>query len=311
MSTKKVRPLSKKVSAQVHVLQRFLSLCNEQPDKPGFTLDNAAQWPPLKEVPRNTLNHAVKRFTLLGIMSSPGLDADGKRLYRIKNVEWAIAYIQRDKDKPWIPLTPTPETTQFIDYDKHRPHFDVQLTQEWFARVKDKAESSNNQFTLRTKAFTLSVNGSSLLGQFFIRPYWREESKHMLGQDFYDYLHGIETKGGLNGDFALPVDLKGKRLFIGGRPAQWSGSHYMNQLDIRTSEKDKNIKKGLEGLIDQADFNVRILDNQDAILDTLQRQSEVQSKIAETLQKVIKQLSPEKEQSYQAPAVSGGDYSYR
>jgi hypothetical protein len=301
----------RKVSAQVHTLQALCTLCNESSDKPGFNLDTVASQPVLRSrnIPKNSISHALKRFLDLHILSSPGTDTDGKKLYRVKNLEWAIAYIAGDPDKPWTPLTPTPPSTGFTDYDKHRPHFDIQMTQEWFSRVEGQATANNGQYTLKTKAFTLSVNGKSLLGQFFIRPYWREESKRMIGVDFYDYLHTQESNGALRGDFTLPVELRGKRLFLGGRPAQWSGSHYMNQLDIRTAEGDQNLKKGLEGLIDQADFNVRILDNQDAILDALQKQGEVQSKIAETLQKVIRQLSPE--QSYQAPPEEKGGFEYR
>ena len=305
-------PMSRrKVSAQVHTLQAVCTLCNESSDKPGFNLDTVASQPVLRSrnIPKNSISHALKRFLDLHILSSPGTDTDGKKLYRVKNLEWAIAYIAGDPDKPWTPLTPTPQTTEFTDYDEHRAHFDVGLTSDWYGRIQGVSEVKNGQCTFRTKGFTLSVNEKSLKGQLFIRPYWREEVKHKIGEDFYQYVHGLETKNAMNGDFCLPLDMKGGRFFVGGRPVQLSGSHYENQLDIRAAKNDKNIRQGIEGILDQADFNVRILDNQDAILDALQKQGEVQSKIAETLQKVIRQLSPE--QSYQAPPEEKGGFEYR
>lgn len=305
--------MPKKVSAQVHVLQRLLSLGNEHPDSPGFTTDEVLKWPIFKQrkAPRNSIDHAIKRFVKLNIVFSPGKDATGSRLYRVKNLEWAISYIEGDKKKPWLSLTPTPPESTFIDYDKHRPHFDVQLTSEWSSRVQGVSTVNNGQRTCHTKAFTLTFNEKSLKGQFFIRPYWREEAKQRIGADFYEYLHGLEEKKKLNGDFCLPVDLKGKRFFIGGRPAQWSGSHYVNQLDIRASEGDKNIRMGLEGLVDQADFNVRVLDFQDAVLETLNKQSEVQTKLADNLQKIISFMDPKTEQTYQSPVEDGGDFAYQ
>lgn len=305
--------MSKRVSAQVHVLQRLLSLGNEHPDRPGFTIDDVLKWPVFKQrkTPKNSAAHALERFIGLQIVFSPGSDATGNRLFRIKNSEWAMAYIAQDPNKPWIPLTPTPSSVEFADYDEHRDHFDVVLTAEWFSRIRGVCEVNNGQHTFRTKAFTLSVNEKSLRGQMFVRPYWREEAKRRIGEDFYAYLLSLETRGALRGDFCLPLDVKGQRFYVGGRPTQFSASHYEAQLDVRASKGDQHIRDGLAALVNQADFNTRALDFQDAVLETLKKQGETETKIAETLQKIMKQFFPEVEQGYQPQPEDKGGFAYR
>ena len=313
MSSRKVYPLSKRISSQVHGLQRLLSLCNEHPDIPGFTLDNILKWPvfKLRNTSHNSMDHAMKRFVKLNIVSSPGHNTSGKMLYRVKNIQWAIAYIENDPDKPWIPLTPTPRPDQFADYDEHRPHFAVSLTTDWFARIRGICTTNNGQCTLRTKSFTLSVNSKSLKGQIFLRPYWREDIKKKIGEDFYQYIAALESKGAMRGDFCLPLDVKGQRFYVGGRPTQISASHYEAQLDVRASQGDQHIRDGLAALINQADFNTRTLDFEDAVFETLKKQGEVQSKIAESLQKIVKQFFPETDPTYRPPPEDEGGFQYQ
>jgi len=109
----------------------------------------------------------------------------------------------------------------------------------------------------------------------------------------------------------LPVSVVGQRFSIGGRLTQFSASHYPAQLDIRRSKDDSHIVDGLLGLINQADFNTRSLDFQDAVLETLKKQGEVQSKTAEAIQKLIRIFFPQSEQSYQASSQDRGDFAYR
>ena len=305
--------MSRRISTQVHVLQRLLSLGNEHPDRRGFTIDDIIKWPVFKKrnTPRNSIGHALKRFLGLQIAFSPGINTTGDRLYRIKNSQWAMAYIARDVEKPWIPLTPTPAPTEFSEFNEHRDHFPVVLTAEWFARIRGVCESSNGQFTFRTKAFTLSVNEKSLRGQVFIRPYWREEVKRRIGDDFYQYLASLESKGAMRGDFCLPLDVKGQRFYVGGRPTQFSASHYEAQIDIRASKSDAHIRDGLAALINQADFNTRTLDFEDAVLETLKKQGETETKIVETLQKIVSQFFPEAEHGYQPPPEDEGAFLYQ
>ena len=308
------------MSSQVKALQRLLSLCNEHTGSIGFTLDDVMKWPVFQErkVPRGSIRKAFERFIKLEIMSSPGTNSEGKRLYRIKNSLWANAYIESDPDKPWIPLTPTPPKDDFLDYDEHRDHFDIELTRECFDRLGGHFESSNGQFTWRTKAFTLSINGKSLLGQLFVRPYWRTEVRKLIGDDFYNYLVEMEVRGGMRGDFALPIDVVGQRFYLGGRPTQFSASHYPAQLDVRRSRDDSHVKDGLLALTNQADFNIKTLDFEDAVLETLKKQGEVQTRQTELLKNIMQQLQmtngkkPEpEEQPYQAPSEDKRDYSYR
>ena len=286
--------MSRRISSQVHGLQRLLSLCNTQPDIPGFTLGDILKWPVFKQrtTSHNSMAHAMTRFIKLNIVSSPGSNASGKKLYRVKNIQWAIAYIENDPEKPWIALTPTPPSDQFADYDEHRPHFDVSLTTDWFARIRGICTTNNGQCTIRTKSFTLSVNSKSLKGQIFLRPYWREDIKKKVGEDFYNYIAGLESRGAMRGDFCLPIDVKGQRFYIGGRPTQISASHYEAQLDVRASQGDQHIRDGLAALINQADFNTRTLDFEDAVFETLKKQGDVQRKTAEQLEKIVKHFFP-------------------
>ena len=313
MSQLEVYPLSKRVSTQIHALQHLLSLGNEHPERSGFTADDVVRWPVFKKrgTPRKSVVKALDRFIGFAIVFSPGLDRAGKRLYRVKNPELARAYIAGDKKRPWLPLTPTPSSDHFLDFDEHRDHFDIQLTEEWFERIKCKCEVNNNQYTLRIKEFTLSVNGKSYSGQIFIRPYWRNEVKRQIGEDFYHYLADKESRGGLQGDLCLPVSVVGQRFTIGGRLTQLSASHYPAQLDIRRSKNDSHIVEGLLGLINQADFNTRVLDFQDAVLETLKRQGDVQSRSATAIEKLVRFFFGQSEQSYQASSEDGGDFAYR
>jgi hypothetical protein len=295
------------------MMQRILSLGNERPEAIGFTIDDILKWPVfrLRNAKRNSIRIALYRFIKLGIVMSPRSDSSGRRLFKVKNSVWARAYIEGNHTKPWIPLTPTPSSDQFHDFDEHRDHFDVQLTKEWFERINGRCEVNNNQYTLRNKAFTLSLNGKSYAGQIFIRPYWRTEVKHQIGEDFYRYLADKELRGSLQGDFCLPVSVIGQRFYIGGRPTQFSASHYPAQLDIRHSKNDSHIVDGLFALTNQADFNTRTFDFQDAVLEVLKKQGEVQSKTAEAIQKLVQLFSPQSEQSYQAPSEDRGDFAYR
>ena len=306
-------PLSDELSSQIHALQHLLSLCNEHPDKSGFTADDVHAWPIFKKrgTPRKSVVKALERFVGFKICSSPGLDRSGKRLYRVINPELARAYIARDKDRPWRPLTPTPPSHQFSDFDEHRPHFVVLLTKEWFERIKARCKVNNNQYTLRSKGFTLSVNGSSYAGEVFTKHYWRTAVKKEIGEDFYLYLADLESKGGLRGDFCLPLDVKGQRFTIGGRSCQFSASHYESQLDVQASKSDKHIRDGLAALINQADFNTRTLDFQDAVLETLKKQGEVQSRSAEAVEKLVRLFFSKPEHSYQASSDDRGDPAYR
>ena len=301
-----VYALSKRVSAQVHVLQRLLSLGNEHPDRPGFTIDDVIKWPVFKKrgTPRKSVGKALDRFIDLAIVFSPGSNGPGKRLYRVKNPEWAMAYIAGDNEGPWQPVTPTPSSDQFCDFDEHREHLDVRLTRKWFERIKERCEVNNNQYTLRTKAFTLSLNGKSYAGQIFTRHYWRSEVKHQIGEDFYQYLADKELKEGLQGDFCLPIGVMGQRFTIGGRSTQFSASHYPAQLDIRRSKNDSHIIDGLAALVNQADFYTRVLDSQDAIRKVLEKQGVM-------LQNVFRIIFPESEQSYQSSSQDRGDVAYR
>ena len=137
-------------------------------------MDDVYKWPVFRHrnIKRNSVQVALSRFVKMGICCSPGFDTSGRRLYRVKNPEWAIAYIEGDDEKPWLRLTPTPPTEGFLETNEHRDHFDVRLSKESFDRIENKAEVSNNQYTLRKKTFTLSVNGKSLAGQLFVRPFW-------------------------------------------------------------------------------------------------------------------------------------------
>jgi hypothetical protein len=275
------------------------------------------KWPVFKErnVPRGSVRKAYERFIKLEIVSSPGTDADKQRLYRVKNTQLANAYIEHDPKRPWIPLTPTPPNDDFLDYDEHRDHFDVELTRECFDRLGMHFKANNGQHTFRTKAFTLSVNGKSLLGQLFIRPYWRTEVKRLIGEDFYNYLVEMELRGGMRGDFTLPIDVKNERIYLGGRPTQFSASHYPAQLDVRRSRNDTHVKDGLLALTNQADFNIKTLDFEDAILETLQKQGEVQTRQTELLKKIMQEIQmtngkkPE-EQPYQPPPEEKHDNFY-
>jgi hypothetical protein len=292
-----------KNSTQNLILKRLLSLCNEHSTSKGFTLDQIASWPPIRarNVKRDSINKALRRFVALGIVLSGRASFKNKPLFRIKNPEWAIAYIEGDKDKPWLPLTPPVPTDEFPDVDKHRPHYPIKLTNEWFDKVKRHGQEKANEFTLRAKEFTISVNGKSLKGTLYIKPYWRTGVQKFFGQEFLDYILSMDSKGMKRGDFCLPLDVKGERFTIGGRPTQFSASHYPAQLDIRASDKDSHIKDGLYALTNQADFNVRVLDMFDALLETLNKQGEVQTRNTEALEKLVKLLSPKPEPEYQAP----------
>jgi len=308
-----VSPLSKKVSGQVRVLQRLLSLTNEAPEALGFDLARIMAWPPIRnrKPPRDSVRTALVRFCHLGIAVSPGLNAEGHRLWKIKNQAWAVAYIERDPDRPWLPLTPTPPTDGFLEFDEHRDHFDITMTQDSFKTVQRYGTENRNQWTWRHKAFTISVNGSSLMGQIFIKPYWRSAILASFGQGFLDYLVALETKGSRRGDFCLPIDMKGQRFTIGGRPVQFSASHYPAQVDVRRSQGDVNIKEGLEAMTKQWDFNVRVLDQLAQLTEALVHQGDIQTRMSESLVQIAKVLTQPRDAPYEAPAEDPGDQSYR
>ena len=306
-------PLSDKLSSQIHALQHLLSLGNEHRARSGFTADEVHTWPILKKrgTPRKSVVKALERFVRLEIAFSPGLDRSGKRLYRVINSELARAYIARDKDKPWRPLTPTLPSRQFSDFDEHRDHFNIQLTKEWFERIMARCDVNNNQYTLRSKGFTLSVNGKSRAGQLFTRHCWRTVVKREIGEDFYQYLADLESKGGLRGDFCLPIGMKGQRFTIGGRVCQFSASHYEAQVDVQASKSDRHLRDGIAALFNQADFNAKTLDFQDAVLETLKKQGEVQSRSAVAIEKLVQLFFSQLEHSYQASSDDRGHFAYR
>ena len=136
------------------------------------------------------------------------------------------------------------------------------------------------------------MNGKSKSGQLFLKPYWRTEIKKQFGEEFFDYLTNLDDKGARRGDFCLPLGTKGNRFTIGGRATQFSSSHYPAQLDVRCSKGDEHIRDGLKGLVNQADFNTRMLDFQDAVLEALSKQGEAQTNISKTLEKLIKIMTP-------------------
>ena len=288
--------MKRRNSGQILALKRLVSLSNEHPTAIGFTLDQIASWPPLraKGVERDSVNKAVHRFLSLQIAYSPGMNQSGKKLFRIINNEWANAYIEGDPTKPWLPLTPTPPSNAFPVVDEHKDHFDVELTREWFAIVKRYASVANNQYTWKHKSFTISVNGSSLKGQVYIRPYWRTDIEQVFGKGFLDYL----MKQDLSGDFCLPFGVKGERISLGGRATQFSASHFPAQLDVQCKKSDKNVREGLYAVTDQAAFNIKVLDTFDALLETLTKQGEVQTRNTEALEKLVRLLSPSPELEY-------------
>lgn len=284
---------------------RLLSLCNEHTAARGFTIDDIAKWPVFKQrnTPRKTIARYLDRFVDMQIAESPGLDARRRRLFRIKNREWANAYIEGDKNKPWITPNPYPPSESFLDHDDHRDHFDVIVPPDVVERVLGYCETNNGQRTMRTKGFTLSFNERSRRGQLFVKAYWRTEVKKWLGDEFYEALEAQERKGAMRGDFCLPVDVKGQRFTIGGRPTQFSASHYPAQLDIRASRGDDHIREGLLALTNQADFNTRMLDHMDATLEVLKAQGKA-------IDRLVKMLMPDEQQQYHAQEVEKGDYTY-
>jgi len=285
--------MKKRASGQILTLARLLSLCNDNPKVIGYSLSEIATWPPIKAkgVKRDSIATALIRFEKLGIVQSQVPPGDKTRLYRIKQSDWARAYIEGDSDKPWLPLTP-PLTESFLESDEHRDHFDISVQESWFQIIKANANENQGQYTWRTNAFTISINGKSLSGQIFIRPYWRAEVKRLIGPGFLDYLQGLEDRGMRQGDFALPIDLKGQRFYIGGRPTQFSASHYEAQLDIRRSKGDTNIVDGLLALTRQADFNTRILDHLDAVLEGLRTQGDALESMSKNLVKIVETMTP-------------------
>lgn len=264
--------MRRKDSGQILVLKRLLSLCNERATAIGFTIDEIAKWPPIRKagIKRNSIYQAIHRFVKLEIAFSPGLNSKRKPLFRIRHTDWANAYIEGDAQKPWLTLTPTPLVAEFPVVDEHRDHFDIELTLEWFEVLKRHAQIKNNQYTWRHKSFTISVNGVSLLGQLYIKPYWQSEIKRHFGQDFFEYITDMDRRGLRQGDFCLPLGMKGERLTLGGRPTQFSTSHWSPQLDVRAKKSDHNVRDGLYGLTNQGDFNIRVLDAMDALKAELQ-----------------------------------------
>jgi len=320
--------VKKKVSAQVIALRRLLSLCNEHTSAAGFTIDDMARLPTLKDrgIKRNSILQAMNRFSKLKIVFSPGSNSKGQRIYRISNTEWANAYIEGDKSKPWLSLTPTPPINEFPEKDEHRDHFDIELTAEWFDILQRNGEVKNNQWTWRHRSFTISVNGSSLLGQLYIKPYWRTDIKRYFGQEFYDYIIDLDTRGLRQGDFCLPFGMKGERITLGGRPTQFSASHYSAQLDVRAKKSDKNARDGLFGVTDQANFNIRILDTMDALKEEMRELGEFLKESSgtsieimkaqnENMKMIAKLLANGKEKAegateYQRQDSNHEDYSY-
>lgn len=299
-------------SGPVLVLMRLLSLCNEHTSANGFTKQEIARWAPIQEkaISDKTLDTHLKRFIRSGIVESPGFNARNKRIYRIKNNQWANLYIEGGKERPWLTPNPNPPSDSFLEKDEHRPHFNVVLTPEVAGRILGYCDLNHGQRTLRAKAFVLSFNEKSLRGQIFVRPYWRTEVRRKIGEDFYEYLVKEEATGNLQGDFCLPIDVKGERFYIGGRPTQFSASHYTAQLDVRAKANDAHLRDGLYALTNQADFNVRTLDFQDAVLETLQKQGEAQTKLRMMLEKVVKVLNPEPEREYAPAPQEDGHYMY-
>jgi len=305
-----------KNSTQNLILKRLLSLCNEHTTSEGFTLDQIASWPPIRarNVKRDSINKALRRFCTLGIVLSLRVNQKNKPLFRIKNSEWAIAYIEGDKNKPWLPLTPTPSKDEFTDFDEHRDHFDITLTTAAFDVLRKYGTENHNQFTWRHKSFTISANGQSLKGQVYIKPYWRTDIKHYFGEEFYAYLADLDNRGARRGDLCLPIGMMGERISLGGRATQFSGSHFPAQLDVRARKDDKNLREGLNALVNQGDFNIRILDSLDAIVDGMKSIGEHNSRNTEVLEKLVKLLSPkaddEPKGDYQGKPMDKDDRMY-
>ncbi|MEW5748477.1 MAG: hypothetical protein AB1793_06825 [Candidatus Thermoplasmatota archaeon] len=292
-------------------------MCNQYSSSRGFTADDIIKCPEFKKrgTKKASIEKALRRFVKLGIATSPGLNSKGHRLYRIKNREWAISYIEGSSDKPWIMVTPSLPGNEFTDYDEHRTYLLVDLTAEWMDTLIAKGERGNDQYTLRTQSFTLTVNGRSRRGQFFYRPYWRAAVERHFGKEFLEYLLKLMSEGRARTDFCLPVDIKGERLTIGGRPTQFGSSHYPAEMDIRCQKSDHNIRDGIKGLVNQADFNVRILDVLDKLSKAVDDVKEIIEKLAEsearTMELLLRLLGGQIDGEYPYEhRKDGGDISY-
>jgi uncharacterized protein with von Willebrand factor type A (vWA) domain len=66
----------------------------------------------------------------------------------------------------------------------------------------------------------------------------------------------------------------------------------------------------MNGLTDQGTFNIRILDTFDAILETLTKQGEVQTRNTQALEKLVKLLSPEPQGDYHSAKPEADDRMY-
>ncbi len=244
---------------------------------------------------------------------------DGKTWgYRLLNPTWAIAFIQSDKSKPWLSLPPKPPEVSWQIQNKHRPVYDVQLTQGDFEKARQIGEFTPNprnggQVVVKRKEFTLSVNSRTGRGEVYLFQGWDAGILRYFSPEFHQFLaNQVSQKSGRE-HISLPVEYVNNRIKVGGSDVVLAGSHYPIELDLQGLESDMKGKKIVQLLTDQMLFNRTII-GMEGSLDRMEsglvqlsgnllKLAETQAKTNELLDRLINgKPKPPEEQSYQSPS---------
>lgn len=190
---------------------------------------------------------------------------DGKTWgFRLKNPTWAIAYIQSDKNKPWLSLPPKPPETAWQVQDIHRKAYDVRLTRWDLDKAKEIGESTPNprnggQVVVKRKEFTLSVNSRTGRGEVYLFQGWDAGILRYFSQELHQSLADQVSKKTGREHISLPIEVANQRIKVGGSDVVIAGSHYPLELDLQGLESDVKGKKVVQLLTDQMLFNRTII----------------------------------------------------
>jgi len=274
---------------------------------------------------RKSVAKELDRHIASGFVERVRMD-DGKTWgFRLKNPSWAIAYIQGDKNKPWLSLPPKPPEVSWQLQNRHRPAYDLQLTQADFEKARQMGEFTPNarnggQVVVKRKEFTLSVNARTGRGEIYLFQGWDAGILRYFSAELHQFLANQVSKKSGREHISLPVEYVNNRIKVGGSDVVLAGSHYPIELDLQGLESDMKGKKIVQLLTDQMLFNRTII-GMEGSLDRMEsglvqlsgnllKLAETQAKTNELLDKLVNGRKPE-EPPYQPPSEDKRDYSYR
>ncbi len=263
-----------------------------------------------RKAKRKSVAKELDRHIASGFIEPVKMDDGRTKGFRLLNPTWAIAFIQGDKNKPWLSLPPKPPEVAWQVQNKHRLAYDFQLTQTDFEKAKligmfKPNERNGGQIVVKRKEFTLSVNARTGRGEAYLFQGWDAGVLRYFSPELHQFLaNEVSNKTGRE-HISLPVEYVNNRIKVGGSDAVFAGSHYPIEIDLQGLQSDMKGKKIVQLLTDQMLFNRTIIGMEESLgriesglvllSGNLLKLAEANSKTNELLDKLINGKKPEQQ----------------